>query len=80
MASTVHQAIRRDGVMSYGDALDVITQAAEGLAHAHERGIIHRTSNHRICCLRTDGVVKISDMGLARIGWQGVDDPTTRTV
>ncbi len=70
----VHQAIRRDGVMSYGDAVDVIAQAAEGLAHAHERGIIHRDIKPSNLLLRTDGVVKISDLGLARVGWQGVDD------
>jgi serine/threonine-protein kinase len=74
----VHQAIRRDGVMSYGDALDVISQAASGLAHAHERGIIHRDIKPSNLLLRTDGVVKISDMGLARVGWQGADDSSSK--
>lgn len=69
----VHQAIRRDGVMSYADALDVMIQAAEGLAHAHERGIIHRDIKPSNLLLRSDGVIKISDMGLARIGWHSVD-------
>ncbi len=62
-------AVQRDGVMSVADALDALTQATDGLAHAHERGIIHRDIKPSNLLLRTDGVVKVSDLGLARIGW-----------
>lgn len=64
-------AVQRDGRMSPGEAIDVLTQAASGLAHAHDRGIIHRDIKPSNLLLRTDGVVKVSDLGLARIGWAG---------
>lgn len=67
----LQHVIHRDGVMSVADAIDALTQAAEGLAHAHERGIIHRDIKPSNLLLRTDGVVKVSDLGLARIGWAG---------
>jgi serine/threonine-protein kinase len=70
----LHQVVARDGVMSYEAALDAITQACEGLVHAHERGVIHRDIKPSNLMLRSDGVVKVSDMGLARIGWSEADD------
>ncbi|MFK8113738.1 MAG: serine/threonine protein kinase [Rubripirellula sp.] len=71
----LQHAVERDGVMAIVDAVDVLTQAAEGLGHAHERGIIHRDIKPSNLLLRTDGVVKVSDLGLARIGWsEGVED------
>ncbi len=67
----LHCAVQRDGVMSTADAIDALTQAARGLAHAHERGIVHRDIKPSNLLLRSDGVVKVSDLGLARIGWSG---------
>ena len=69
----LHQAVVRDGVMAIPAALDAIYQAASGLAHAHERGIIHRDIKPSNLMLRSDGVIKVSDMGLARIGWGPAD-------
>lgn len=67
-------AIHRDGVMSIADAVEMLRQATAGLAHAHERGIIHRDIKPSNLLLRTDGVVKVSDLGLARIGWTEGDE------
>jgi serine/threonine-protein kinase len=67
----LQQAVARDGVMSFAAAIDIMMQASQGLAHAHERSIVHRDIKPSNLLLRTDGVVKISDMGLARIGWSG---------
>lgn len=64
-------AVQRDGVMTIEETLDAMRQAASGLAHAHGRGIVHRDIKPANLILRADGVLKISDMGLARIGWQG---------
>lgn len=64
----LHYAVQRDGLMSVSDALDSLNQATRGLAHAHERGIVHRDIKPSNLLLRTDGVVKVSDLGLARIG------------
>ncbi len=70
----LHYAVARDGVMSIAMAIDALTQSAQGLAHAHERGIIHRDIKPSNLLLRTDGVVKVSDLGLARIGWTDPND------
>lgn len=69
----LHHAVARDGQMSVPEAIDALTQAASGLAHAHERGIIHRDIKPSNLMLRTDGVVKVSDLGLARMGWSDDD-------
>jgi serine/threonine-protein kinase len=74
----LHYAVQRDGVMSAADAIDVLTQATRGLAHAHERGILHRDIKPSNLLLRTDGVIKVSDLGLARIGWTDGDQEQQR--
>ena len=53
---------------SMAEALRYAIEAAEGLAHAHRRGIVHcdvKTSN---LLLTAEGALKITDFGLARLG------------
>ena len=71
-------AIVRDGTMSIDQAMDVMIQTATGLAHAHDRGVIHRDIKPSNLLIRTDGVVKISDMGLAKIGFNEADKKNSR--
>jgi WD40 repeat protein/tetratricopeptide (TPR) repeat protein len=47
-------------------------QAAQGLAHAHARGIIHRDIKPSNLLLDTDGVVWITDFGLAKADDDGL--------
>lgn len=53
-------------------ALDYIQQAAKGLEYAHRKGIVHRDIKPSNLLLDDEGVVKILDMGLARLGQSGV--------
>ena len=48
-------------------ALDMIIQAGQGLAYAHKMGVVHRDIKPANLLLSRDGVVKILDMGLARM-------------
>src|SRR6478736_2339668 len=49
------------------EALDIGAQVAEGLQYAHERQIIHRDIKPANIMVLTDGLVKITDFGIARM-------------
>lgn len=51
---------------SEAEALDIIIQIADALAHAHERGLIHRDVKPKNIILTPQGVAKLTDLGLAR--------------
>lgn len=59
--------VEQEGTFSLYRAVDCIVQAARGLAYAHEQGIIHRDIKPHNLLLDSHGVVKITDLGLARL-------------
>ncbi|MCC9606111.1 DUF1080 domain-containing protein [Blastopirellula sp. JC732] len=64
--------VRRDGPLSVSQAIDCVTQAARGLEYAHSVGLVHRDIKPANLLLDDSGVVKILDMGIARM--EGSDD------
>jgi len=58
--------VKQDGPLEYAAAADYIRQAALGLAHAHQAGLIHRDVKPANLLVDTNGVVKLLDLGLAR--------------
>ena len=62
------QIIKAKTVMALDDILDMMTQICLGLFHAHKLGIIHRDLKPANILIDSDGVPKIADFGLAKMG------------
>ena len=69
----LHEHLAQRRRFEPAEATRVIRAAAEGLGHAHRRGIIHRDIKPGNIMLTNDGQVKVSDFGLARDVLQGRD-------
>jgi serine/threonine protein kinase/Tfp pilus assembly protein PilF len=65
------------GPLDIQTAIDIVSQIAAGLKHAHARGLVHRDIKPGNIMLTEEGQAKILDFGLAKLSW-GVD--LTRTM
>ena len=63
---TLYDDLSTGKVFSEEEALNIITQVARALAHAHSCGLIHRDVKPKNIIINAEGVVKLADMGLAR--------------
>jgi serine/threonine-protein kinase len=75
--SDLQTLVTKGGPLSIDQAINCIRQAAVGLAYAHGEGIIHRDIKPANLLLDKKGVVKILDMGLARV--EGGNEGLTAT-
>jgi serine/threonine-protein kinase len=65
------------GRLPWGEAVGYVVQAAAGLQHAHEKGLVHRDIKPANILVDKEGVVKVLDMGLARFFTDENDKLTT---
>lgn len=62
---TLEEIITTTGRLTERDSLAIIAQATDGLACAHKSGIVHRDVKPANMMVTSDGVVKITDFGIA---------------
>jgi serine/threonine protein kinase len=66
------------GPLTMARSINYLAQAAAGLQHGHEMGLVHRDVKPANLLLGRDGIVKILDYGLARFFDSRSDDLTKR--
>ncbi|MBO6040377.1 MAG: Stk1 family PASTA domain-containing Ser/Thr kinase, partial [Oscillospiraceae bacterium] len=64
---TLRQYMDRRGALAWREVLHFTRQIARALAHAHERGIIHRDIKPQNIMMLRDGTVKVEDFGIAAL-------------
>jgi serine/threonine-protein kinase len=72
---TVREELSTHGPLPPDRAVDIVRQAAAGLAAAHRHGLVHRDIKPGNLLLTSDGRVKVADFGIVRFA----DTTTTLT-
>ncbi|EMB17828.1 protein containing Serine/threonine protein kinase [Rhodopirellula europaea 6C] len=72
------KVVKDRGALPVADACDYVRQAAVGLQHAHERGMVHRDIKPHNMMVTADGTIKILDFGLASLAPEAI--PASDTV
>jgi serine/threonine protein kinase len=76
---TLKEHLRNEGALSWETAIPVMQNILQAFVDAHEAGIIHRDVKPQNVMLPSEGGVKVTDFGLARMHDDG-DETVTRGI
>jgi serine/threonine protein kinase len=76
---SLRQLVQSQGLLTPAQAADFMRQAALGLHHAHQAGLVHRDVKPSNLVLHRGKIIKILDLGLARF-FEDDDDLTRGAV
>ena len=62
---TLKQLLKKRGSLTCAEAVDIMLQLTDGIAHAHDSYIIHRDLKPQNIMIQDDGQIKITDFGIA---------------
>ncbi len=62
---TLKQLVKRRGALTLNEVIDIMLQLTDGIAHAHDSYIIHRDIKPQNIMIMENGLVKITDFGIA---------------
>ena len=65
--ASLREIIDRRGVLATDEAVDIVAQAADALAAAHDLGIVHRDVKPSNLLIDRAGQVRVCDFGIARL-------------
>lgn len=71
---TLRRIIDQNGKLPVDEAVDISSQVADALEHAHRQGLVHRDIKPANVLVQADGRVKVTDFGIAKAA--GGDDLT----
>src|SRR5438132_672059 len=71
----MRRLVRRQGPLTQQQAASVVMQAARGLDYAHKRGLVHRDVKPGNILVTSQGIAKVSDLGLAGFLYDAENDP-----
>ena len=67
---TVKEKLSAGQPLSVLEAVEIMVQVCEGLAHAHRRGVIHRDLKPSNIMVQPNGIAKITDFGIAKVAFR----------
>lgn len=62
---TLKQLLKKRGSLTLSEAIDIMLQLTDGMAHAHDSYIVHRDLKPQNIMIQDDGQIKITDFGIA---------------
>lgn len=62
---TLKQLLKKRGSLTITEVIDIMSQLTDGMAHAHDAYIIHRDIKPQNIMILENGLIKITDFGIA---------------